>query len=296
MSSKTPGYVYILTNPSFREDWIKIGKSSRTVDVRSKELDNTAVPLPFEIFATMKTVKYDDAERLVHRYIERFTNLRIRNNREFFNLKPEEALEIFRDVALVIDDAEIKVYDNKNDFKVEEKVFLKGLNHDNPVVRMQKRREPVPSNGRRTASEKYYHEVWKSFLERYLPENPSNVFDIPNIKFYWDNFITISIGITNINIQLVYSIKKKSATVQLVFHEDADKKLFDAMLKHKEKAEQFIGYSLTWRRDEGFRNSTIDLYRTCDFDIPTEREDAFNWYKEYAEKFIEFFKPIIESW
>ena len=34
---KEPGYVYILTNPSFREDWVKIGKSSRPVDVRSKE-------------------------------------------------------------------------------------------------------------------------------------------------------------------------------------------------------------------------------------------------------------------
>ena len=32
------GYVYILTNPSFKEDWVKIGKSSRPVDVRSKEL------------------------------------------------------------------------------------------------------------------------------------------------------------------------------------------------------------------------------------------------------------------
>ena len=29
MSNKEPGYVYILTNPSFREDWVKIGKSSR---------------------------------------------------------------------------------------------------------------------------------------------------------------------------------------------------------------------------------------------------------------------------
>jgi hypothetical protein len=54
MSTKEPGYVYILTNPSFREDWVKIGKSVRPVDVRSKELDNTAVPLPFEIFATLK--------------------------------------------------------------------------------------------------------------------------------------------------------------------------------------------------------------------------------------------------
>ena len=107
MATKEPGYVYILTNPSFREDWVKIGKSSRPVDVRSKELDNTAVPLPFEIFATMKTVKYNEAEKLVHRYIERFTNLRIRNNREFFNVQPEEALEIFREVAMLLDDAEI---------------------------------------------------------------------------------------------------------------------------------------------------------------------------------------------
>ena len=107
MSNKELGYVYILTNPSFREDWVKIGKSSRPVDVRSKELDNTAVPLPFEIFATMKTKKYNEAEKLVHRYIERFTDLRIRNNREFFNVKPEEALEIFYEVATLLDDAEI---------------------------------------------------------------------------------------------------------------------------------------------------------------------------------------------
>lgn len=86
---------------------MKIGKSSRPVNVRSKELDNTAVPLPFEIFATLKTVKYNEAEKLIHRYIERFTNLRIRDNREFFNVKPEDALAIFHDVAMLLDDAEI---------------------------------------------------------------------------------------------------------------------------------------------------------------------------------------------
>ena len=82
------GYVYILTNPSFREDWVKIGKSSRPVDVRSKELDNTAVLLPFEIFATMKTVKFNEVEKLVYKTIDRLTDLRIRQNREFFNVPP----------------------------------------------------------------------------------------------------------------------------------------------------------------------------------------------------------------
>lgn len=108
MEKHDSGYVYILTNPSFKEDWVKIGKSSRPVDIRSKELDNTAVPLPFEIYATMKTSMYNEAEKLVHKYIERFTNLRIRDNREFFNVQPEVALDIFRDVATVLPDAEIE--------------------------------------------------------------------------------------------------------------------------------------------------------------------------------------------
>ena len=106
------GYVYILINPSFKEDWVKIGKSSRPVDVRSKELDNTAVPLPFEIFATMKTCKYNEVEKLVHKTIDRLTDLRIRQNREFFNVAPQVALDIFKDIANAIDDAEIVLYEN----------------------------------------------------------------------------------------------------------------------------------------------------------------------------------------
>lgn len=104
------GYVYILTNPSFREDWVKIGKSSRPVDVRSKELDNTAVPLPFEIYATLKTTKYAKVERQIHKQIDRLTDLRIRQNREFFNIAPSVALDTMRDIADLLDDAELYVY------------------------------------------------------------------------------------------------------------------------------------------------------------------------------------------
>lgn len=106
------GYVYILTNDSFREDWVKIGKSSRPVDIRSKELDNTAVPLPFSIYATMQTSKFNEVEKLVHKTIDHLTDLRIRQNREFFNVSPSVALDIFRDIASTIDDAKITVYRN----------------------------------------------------------------------------------------------------------------------------------------------------------------------------------------
>ena len=107
MAEKQPGYVYILTNPSFREDWIKIGKTTN-MEERLKTLYNTSLPLPFEPFATLKTAKYNEAEKLVHHYIERFTNLRIEKKREFFNVKPEVALEIFREVATLLDDAVIE--------------------------------------------------------------------------------------------------------------------------------------------------------------------------------------------
>lgn len=108
------GYVYILTNPSFRDDWVKIGKSSRPVNIRSKELDNTAVPLPFEIYAVLKTEKYDEAEKQIHHLIDIVNpDMRIRKGREFFNVTPEKALSIFRECARTLDDASIETYNNR---------------------------------------------------------------------------------------------------------------------------------------------------------------------------------------
>ena len=108
MSDK--GYVYILTNPSFKENWVKIGKSSRPVEQRLKELDTTSVPMPFEIYATLKTSKYNEVEKKIHREIDRFTDFRVRKNREFFEVEPKVALDLLKDIASLLDDAEIKEY------------------------------------------------------------------------------------------------------------------------------------------------------------------------------------------
>ncbi len=114
----TKGFVYILTNKSFRDDWVKIGKSSRPVDVRSKELDNTAVPLPFDIFATIQTEKYGEVERIIHKQIDRLTDLRIRQNREFFNVQPDQALDILLDLALALDDAVVWKYEDGKPYQI----------------------------------------------------------------------------------------------------------------------------------------------------------------------------------
>lgn len=127
VKANEPGYVYILTNPSFREDWVKIGKSARPVDIRSKELDNTAVPLPFEIYATIRTVKYNDVEKHVHKTIDRLTDLRIRQSREFFNVPPQIALDIFNDIAKMIDDAIVTVYEDSKPVCHDEKALSSEL-------------------------------------------------------------------------------------------------------------------------------------------------------------------------
>ncbi|MBR4160797.1 MAG: GIY-YIG nuclease family protein [Bacteroidaceae bacterium] len=72
-----------------RFKWCRKYRSSVSVEQRVKQLDSTGVPLPFEIYATMRTAKYQEAEKLIHNFIYMFTNLRIRDNREFFNVKPE---------------------------------------------------------------------------------------------------------------------------------------------------------------------------------------------------------------
>ncbi len=109
------GYVYIFTNESFREGWVKIGKT-RNIKQRLTQLDNTSCPLPFDVYATLKTNRYHDAEDFVHDFISHFNqSLRIRPNREYFKVSPEEALDILYKVKKLMNepDSEIKVYDEK---------------------------------------------------------------------------------------------------------------------------------------------------------------------------------------
>lgn len=111
MTTKEPGYVYILTNPSFREDWVKIGKTMN-MEKRLKTLNTTALPLPFKVYATIKTSKYEELEKIIHKQIDRLTDLRINQSREFFNVHPAQALDIFLDQATALDDAIVTKYEN----------------------------------------------------------------------------------------------------------------------------------------------------------------------------------------
>ncbi|MFA5471777.1 MAG: GIY-YIG nuclease family protein [Acholeplasmataceae bacterium] len=101
------GYVYVLTNPSFRDDWVKIGKSKRLPDVRGKELSNTAVPLDYEVYATLHTVRFNEAEKMIHNFIDKISDLRINKRREFFNIAPEVIYDILVSIKELLGDEAI---------------------------------------------------------------------------------------------------------------------------------------------------------------------------------------------
>ena len=90
-------------------------------------MDNTAVPLPFEIYATVKTVKYEELEKNLHKTIDRLSDLRIRQNREFFNISPDQALELIKDIAALTDDAEIESYRDGKPIKMDDKTNEKQI-------------------------------------------------------------------------------------------------------------------------------------------------------------------------
>jgi hypothetical protein len=73
-------------------------------------------------------VKYSDAESKIHKFVKKLNpGLRIRQNREFFNIKPEDAAEILEDIADLIDDAEVE-------YRSEGKIVIssdKGKNNGN---------------------------------------------------------------------------------------------------------------------------------------------------------------------
>lgn len=94
------GYVYILTNDYFKENVVKIGITI-DLDQRLSSLDVTATPMPFNVYATLYTEKYKAVERAIHQMLD---SKRIRSNREFFEIEPDRAYDVFLGVLRLLED------------------------------------------------------------------------------------------------------------------------------------------------------------------------------------------------
>lgn len=107
MNGKNVGYIYILTNPSFKE-WVKIGYADN-VEERVKSLNShETTPFAFRIYATYEVTKRLK-DKAVHNLIDQLNpTLRSREIiegksrvREFYAISPEEAYSILEMIAKI---------------------------------------------------------------------------------------------------------------------------------------------------------------------------------------------------
>jgi hypothetical protein len=86
------GFVYILTNEAM-PGLVKIGRTTREVDVRAAELWQTGVPTRFNVWAQERTPDCVQLEAFVHGDLK---NHRVSRVREFFRVDPDDALKRLR--------------------------------------------------------------------------------------------------------------------------------------------------------------------------------------------------------
>jgi len=79
-AAKEPGYIYVLSNPSFK-DCIKIGRSRHGAKARAKQL-GTSTPSDFFIEFEIYTMGASYIEAEVHKLLDEY---RVDQSKEFFN-------------------------------------------------------------------------------------------------------------------------------------------------------------------------------------------------------------------
>ena len=107
------GSVYVLTNPAM-PNMVKIGKTTRNVELRLADLYSTGVPLPFECEYAAKVKDVDKTEKAFH---TAFEPSRVNPKREFFNIHPEQAIAVLS--LMAIEDVTPSVQDEAKKIDVE---------------------------------------------------------------------------------------------------------------------------------------------------------------------------------
>lgn len=267
MEEKKKGYVYILTNPSFQADWVKIGKTSKSVEQRVKDLDGTAVPLPFEIYATLKTCKYAEVEKAVHETIDSLTDKRIRQNREFFNITPPEALNILKRLATMLDDAEIKEYK-------KEEVPVVSSKGEKLQPRHEKRKQ-----------------FWREYID-YCKENDGVYANHTPVGENWlGKGIKVPYGI-GMNTVVGYDFVR----VEIYFNsgeKELNKAVFDYLYSRKDEIEKEYGKELHWERlTDKVTCRIYDVVEVHPFDLE-DKTELFDFMKESSDKMSVIFHNYI---
>ena len=131
--TKNYGIVYLLTNPCM-PGIVKIGKTSRTdLQNRMKELYTTGVPVPFEcVYACrIKLSHMDKLETTLH---SAFAPYRVNKNREFFSIKPEQAIAFMKFVDNIQDVTSEVSAEIANDLTTDDTLAIAKVRKKRPSI------------------------------------------------------------------------------------------------------------------------------------------------------------------
>lgn len=125
------GFVYILKNPSFSDEWVKIGRTDQDdIMIRVRELNRSeATPFGFRIYAIYEVENSQMVEHEIHGLIDDIHfELRARETiygqnrvKEFFHMSADSAFSVFKHIAILRNDIEkLKLYPPDNEAIKEE--------------------------------------------------------------------------------------------------------------------------------------------------------------------------------
>jgi len=84
-------YVYVMSNPSFADDTLKVGYTREHPSIRANDLHTSGLPTPFYVEFVIITNSGSKLEKIIHEHIKQY---RLKSNREFFKISKDTLVEI----------------------------------------------------------------------------------------------------------------------------------------------------------------------------------------------------------
>lgn len=134
------GYIYCLSNESFKDNIYKVGYTTRNLKNRLNELYNTSIPTPFKVEFAKYVDNASDSEKLIHKYL---TDYRVNNKREYFKIelnKIHTLFELCLSGSFITDEPSNEIEyesdyesDNENESDIENESDNENENENNEI-------------------------------------------------------------------------------------------------------------------------------------------------------------------
>lgn len=183
-------------------------------------------------------------------------------------------------------------------FGIEIELYRIGESRPAPMFKLvskpndwAKQVKKTTSNQPTTETKQLQREYWQG-LKDYMENNQSGVKMQNPLPQHWTN---VAIGKSNYHLSATVNSRENSIGIWLnIVGKDAKENYEKLYELAYEKSKNKISDSLSWDKMDGRKMSAVILKHTADFSVKSDWSNQFAWFKEYLEKFIEFYKPLVK--